>query len=169
MPEAIFKIIFYYGGDWGWEEREKKKKLSVLQTGKEAINNGLRKAWDTLHWHGLRQVWTSARINRLYLEENRIFKTMFFMSKSIAVQVVISPNQSWPLWTGWKWGVELSKFHRTAGTPEKAKTRQERGAPSAVPTPVKMLCSQGWGRAGWDTDSRRPHRLGTAPTFKHYL
>lgn len=29
MPEAIFKIIFYYGGDWGWEERKKKAFCSL--------------------------------------------------------------------------------------------------------------------------------------------
>lgn len=27
MPEAIFKIIFYYGGDRGWEERKKESFL----------------------------------------------------------------------------------------------------------------------------------------------
>lgn len=84
---------------------------------------------------------------------------MVFMSKSKAVQLVNSPNQSWSLRTGWKGGVELFKFHITVGTLEKAKTRLERRAQSAVLSTVKMSFPQGQrqGRMGTLTpgDSRR--------------
>lgn len=92
------------------------------------------------------------------------------MSRSKAAQVVISPNQCWSLWAGWKWGVELSKFHRAVGSLEEAKTSPERGAHSAAHITVKMFFLSGAeAEAGQDgnIDSKRLQRLGTGPTFKH--